>query len=370
MTTTTAETALFAAAAALLIGCGAERLPGPARASASPGETRDAGLGPAVPASELLGLRETARHEAAGELVGIVLILRPGDREAEVSWVLAYADPARKGQVLDSLTPAEILRFQREIRGSARSIDPAERDPALAALVKAGELDVQPLVARALRTEGSEASLVALAAVASRLGPLLPAAALRTALARARTARALLAITEALGSSLDAEALRILASRGSAAGPALERAITRMRGQDLPAGQELDSPPAASVPTAAAIELAHRRAAEIIGDDAARERAAARRLSSWLSTRSLDAADAAAALGVLRTPSATAALALALGEAEGELLAAVSAALADALGVGPARVPESSRELRALWFPILATLVGPERQPPETDSNH
>lgn len=271
--------------------------------------------------------------------------------------------------MIEALQPGEIGPLQASLLRRARGVEPAARDPALLALAGAGLADVQPLVARALRTEASERSLALLARAAGRLGPFLPVAALKTALARARTAPALVAITEALGSALDAEALRILASRGTAAGEALELALRLLRGSGAspPPAVAAARPSPASALRPEAVAALRARAAVIAAADAERETAVVGWLGRRLAARGPEAVASAEALGAIGSRSAAAELARELDHADSTLAAAISSALGATLRIAPSRSPRDPRELRREWFPILATLFPGANASP---SNH
>lgn len=349
---------------ALVLACAPDgRPPGRPARSAPSGEPS---TGPPMPAPQLVLAFRAARLEAADEMLAIVLVLPPDSRGFEASWVLARGSPAQAGRAIEALRTAEVPPLRRLLLQCAGGPDPASRDPAVLLLSAAGVADVQPLVGRALRTEASEGSLGALARAAGRLGPFLPVSALKTALARARTGPALLEITAALGPALDAGALRILASRGAAAGPALDLALRLLRGAgpaSNPAGIEA-RPAGASTVGPEAVAILRARAAAIAEADADRDRAVCRWLGRRLGGQGPEAAAAAEALGAIGSRMAAAELVGALEHADRPLAAAISSALASALRVAPAKTPADPRELRRAWFPILATLFPDENGSP------
>jgi hypothetical protein len=199
--------------------------------------------------------------------------------------------------------------------------------------------------------------LRALAAAAGCLGPLLPVDALKTALGRAKTGEALVAIVDALGPALDADAIRIVASRGPPAAEALIRALGWLRGS---AARPPPGPPPgarAPAPAAPSVAVLRSRGAGIAAEETEREREAVRALARRLQPAAPGGASAVAALGAIGSRGAAAALATALFEVDGELVRAVSVALAALLQIAPERSPASVRGLRRAWMPIVATLL-------------
>jgi hypothetical protein len=356
---------LLVLATGLLSACAPDAAP-PA-GTAVPASPARPGL--PAPACEILGLFRAARAAAAEDLAAIALALPPGARDAEAAWVLARAPPAQARPLIEALEAAEVPRLERALRLRGGASDPAERDPALLALARAGILDAQPLVARALRTEGSERSLAALAEAAALFGPAAPVEALKTALARARTPDALLALTASFGPAIDADAVRVLASRGSGGKAALEEALRVLRGGRCRPPRGETGPGPRPDPGPAAVSLLRARARQIVDEDAAREAAATAELGARLGGGGGAAAEAADALREVGTRAAALRLAAALPGADRGLAARISAGLAAILQIAPERRPEDVDALTRAWFPILATLLPDEDEPPRIDLN-
>jgi hypothetical protein len=367
---------------------------------------------------DLLAELRARRLEDVGNVLAIARALPPGSRDRELRWILSTGDPPQKQEALAIVDIPETVRLRGLVRAAARSSDAGARGAALVALARAGEIDILPILARALRAEVDEASLVDLANAARLLSPLKPDEALKRALARARGTDAVVALVSAIGHDVDAETLRILAEKGRCATQALEYALASVRltprrisfeslGIDrarcraildaasdpasaevlarfaeqgitrftleqllgdepvfvMPALEDRSSiwtdrrPILGKVPSAVdRASLAHR-GAEIIRGHLDRRLAACHDLGERLRRGGLDAPEAAAALGSLGTRQAVLSLAGALAEARQPLGESVSGALAHALGIAPEKSPEDVDELRRLWFPILDTLL-------------
>jgi hypothetical protein len=352
-----------------------------------------------------------ARLAAASELVAITGSLPPGTRDAEAAWLLRHGDARSKAVLIAALDIPEVVRLRRLLRAAATSQDTTERDRALCALARAGEVDVQPLVARALRFEASEPSLTALARAAADLGAVRPTAAIAEALARARSPEALAALARALGNAVDAATLAAVASRGRAGAEALRIAVGALRTPALVASWDsmgltaeacrvlldaADDPvhagelgrladrgltrfelermlggevvlERAAVPVAeparcpelpaAAVATLRCRAVELLERDAHLVAAATGVLAARLRLGERDVASAAFALGAIGGREAVVVLGRAVLDAPSPAPAEVSEALTHALGVGPPAIPKDASATDRWWFPVIATLV-------------
>ena len=343
----------------LLAGC----VPDPAALERTPPrESAPDSEGPGLVAGELLHLFGFARAAAAAEVEAVALALPCGCRDGEIAWVLEHAPAIAKARVIASLDRGETARASLMLRECARSADPDERDAALAALTRAGDADVMPLVARALRVELREASLVVLAAAA---GTSAPCARLTRSRPRSR-------------------------GRGRRARASRSRRHSEMRWMPRRSGSWARAarfaPPHWSEPCNSSATRASRRFRVRYPTQLRSGRAPATprpkrpRRSTWrrlrrsprtpfgsVSSRAGSRAGSGAEVPERPAPrwrwarsaarDATAALAEALRDADGLLIKTVSASLATALRTSPEREPEDPIEIRRLWFPILATLV-------------